>query len=224
MTFDDPDCEPDERRTYEQRKADAFTDVIDLAARTGELPTSRGQKPHITVTVPIDVLAGAAGTATTRYGSTLSAEAARRIACDAALTRVVLSATSRVLDVGRETRLWSPAQYKAAEQTFNGCAFPTAPRQACGRPPGWCDLHHVQYWRDGGRTDQHNGVLLCRRHHDAVHHDGWTLTYDHPGQTVTVSRTRHDGRPLTRTVRFARPSAQPAPGPDLHAEPDRLLR
>ncbi len=215
-TFDDPDCEPDERRTFEQRQADAFVDVIDQSLHAGVLPTSRGQKPHVTVTVPLDVLAGAQGTATTRFGTTLSAQAARRIACDAAFTRMVLSATSQVLDVGRETRDWTTAQYKAAEHTFGGCAFPTSPGTACGSPPGRCDLHHVQYWRDGGRTDQDNGVLLCRRHHDAVHHDGWTLTYDHPGQTVTVSRTRHDGNPLCRTVRFGRPVPPPAP--------DRLLR
>lgn len=47
-------------------------------------------------------------------------EAARRIACDAALTRIVLNATSMVLDVGSDTRNWTAAQYKAAETTFGG--------------------------------------------------------------------------------------------------------
>ncbi|CAN5266052.1 hypothetical protein BH23ACT9_BH23ACT9_14500 [soil metagenome] len=208
-THDEPDCEPDERRSFQQRQADAFTDIITLAARTGELPTSRGQKPHMSAIVPLTTLAGDSDQpGRTRYGTRLSPQAARRIACDAALTRIVLNATSMVLDVGRETRQWTSAQYKAAETTFGGCAFPVREGEMCGRPPGWCDLHHVDHWEHGGSTDQDKGVLLCCQHHDAVHHNGWTLLYDHTGQTITVTRPRPDGSLLQRTVTLAR--AHPA--------------
>lgn len=38
-----------------------------------------------------------------------------------------------------------------------GCRFP-----GCGRPPGWCDAHHVMHWADGGETGLGTLVLLCR--------------------------------------------------------------
>lgn len=230
-THDAAECEPDERRTFPQRQADAFTDAFTTVLRTEDLPTSRGQRPHVSATVPLETLTGE-GTqpATTRFGSMLSPEAIARLACDAALTRVVLSATSQVLDVGRETRQWTGAQYKAADVRFGGCAFPVGDGRACGRPPSRCDLHHVTFWRHGGRTDARNGVLLCSHHHDAVHHDGWTLDYDHDQQTVTVTRDRRDGTRVRRSVSFARPhrstghqAADPPPArePGL-LEPDRL--
>ncbi|HUG86879.1 MAG TPA: DUF222 domain-containing protein [Euzebya sp.] len=216
-THDDPECEADERRTFEQRQADAFSDAMGLVLKAGDLPTSRGQKPHVSVTVPLGTLTGAGDQpGRTRFGNRLSAQAARRLACDAALTRIVCNATSQVLDVGRETRVWNVAQYRAAETTFGGCAFPVRQGEMCGRPPTWCDLHHIDYWRNGGPTDQANGALLCGRHHDAVHHDGWVLTYDHDGQTIAVTKVRHDGSTCRRTVNLARPLT-PAPPRDAEA-------
>ncbi|MGI8692315.1 MAG: HNH endonuclease signature motif containing protein [Geodermatophilaceae bacterium] len=43
------------------------------------------------------------------------------------------------------------------------------------RPPAWCDAHHVIGWYHGGRTDLSNLVLLCRRHHRAVHRGVWSI-------------------------------------------------
>ena len=95
-----------------------------------------------------------------------------RAMCNEQIDAAVMEVSSHGLELGR----------------VDGCAFRVAAGKPCGRPSGWCDLHHVQFWRNGGPTDADNGVLLCSRHHDAVHLDGWTLTYDHPDRTVTVSR------------------------------------
>ncbi|MGI9016960.1 MAG: DUF222 domain-containing protein [Euzebya sp.] len=205
-TFDDKDCEPSERRSFEQRQADAFSDLVRRAARVGDLPSCRGQRPHVSVTVPWSTLTHTAELpGRTRHGTTLSPAEARRIACDAALTRVVLGASGMVLDVGRETRVWTNAQYKAAEQTFGGCCFPTAQGKMCGRAPVDCDLHHFEFWRNGGRTDQANGGLLCNFHHRLVHAQDWRLIYDHQGQRLTLSKARPDGSHCRRTVNLARP-------------------
>src|SRR5690606_31115205 len=94
-TFDPPTVEPEERRSFEQRQADALIDLVGVAAAAAAAPTSRGQRPHLNVTVPLDTLAGAVEEpGRTRYGTVVSAEATRRIACDAKLVRVVLDAAS----------------------------------------------------------------------------------------------------------------------------------
>ncbi|CAN5756701.1 hypothetical protein BH24ACT15_BH24ACT15_34010 [soil metagenome] len=203
-TFDHPDTPMEERRSSEQRRADGFIDAIDAALAAGERSTSHGVKPHLSATVSLDSLTGQIDRpGIAQYGTLLSAESMRRLACDAGLTRAILSATGQVLDIGRATRIWTVAQHRAAELTFGGCAFPVADDQACGRPVGWCDLHHVRYWENGGPTDQANGVLLCRRHHRTVHHSTWTLTYDHETLTVTLTRPKDDGTTTQRAMTFA---------------------
>ena len=214
--FDAPDTPAAETRTTEQRTADAFIDMIDAALAAGDLSTTAGVKPHLTVTGTVETLTQQDDTAgTTQYGTRLSAETVRRIAfCDAGLTRAILGATGQALDIGRETRQWSVAQHRAAAVAFGGCAFPVAAGEACGRPMGWSDLHHVRYWRDGGHTNIDNAVPLCRRHHVIVHRDDHDLNYEPTSLTVTLTRTLRDGREATRQVSFA---TTPRP-----VEPDRL--
>lgn len=216
-TFDPPETPISQRRTPEQRRADGFVDLIDAAMRfVGNLPTSHGTRPQMTVTVSADTLTGHVDrVGRGQFGIWLSADTMRRLACDARLARAVVSASSQVLDLGRQTRTWTAAQHRAAVVAFGGCAFPTADGRACGRPAGWCDLHHVEYWRRGGPTDQANGVLLCRRHHTAVHHDGWRMRYDITTNTVTVTKDRPGDRPTIRHVDFTTtPPGAPAGGPD----------
>lgn len=51
-----------------------------------------------------------------------------------------------------------------------GCAFPN-----CGRPPAWCDAHHILPVEDGGDTTTVNLLLLCRFHHRLIHRSDWRI-------------------------------------------------
>jgi len=73
------------------------------------------------------------------------------------LPPVLGGAPSQPLDVGRTTRVVSPAQRTALAVRDRGCGFP-----ACDRPLVWCEAHHLVHWLDGGPTDLANLVLLCR--------------------------------------------------------------
>ena len=201
ITLDPKETPEDERRTPEQRRADAWIDLIDTALGAGALATRRGVKPHLTVVAPAATLVGDDQPGHGEAGSLLSPETVRRLACDAGLTRAVVDATSQVIDLGRETNRWSVGAYKAMQAMFDGCVFPVADGQACGRPLDWCDLHHVDWWRHGGRTDLVNAAPACRHHHIEVHHGGWTMTYDPVAGTVTITRDA-DGH--TRTVHVRR--------------------
>jgi HNH endonuclease len=141
----------------------------------------------------------------------LTPEACRRLACDGALTRVLVTrqpeanghhpdhhphgdhdkgdlaarlqmamallppvlggAPSQPLDVGRASRVITPAQRSALAVRDGGCVFPD-----CHRPLAWCEGHHLVHWLDGGPTDLANLALLCRAHHRVVHEGGWQLT------------------------------------------------
>ncbi|MGH8933888.1 MAG: DUF222 domain-containing protein, partial [Egibacteraceae bacterium] len=157
--------------------------LVELARRgldRGDLPDVGGAKPHVTVVVRLESLRGEDGAAPAtldRLGA-LSGEAARRMCCDAGISRVVTAGASQVLDAGRETRVVSPAQRRALAVRDRGCV-------GCRAPVAWCEAHHVIHWIDHGPTNLDNLVLLCGACHRDVHHgrgqpvrqpDGrWTL-------------------------------------------------
>ncbi len=153
-----------------QRRADALVDICRLALATTTLPDNGGDRPQITLTLDFDTLTKQVIGGTLDTGEPLTPSALRRLACDAAIIPAVLGSYSEVLDLGRSRRLFTGPIRRALVLRDRGCAF-----AGCDRPPRWTDGHHVISWLDGGPTDVSNGVLLCRRHHRAVHHDGWQV-------------------------------------------------
>jgi hypothetical protein len=105
------------------------------------------------------------------WGGPISAEAVRRIGCDAGISRVITDPASVPLDIGREQRTVTAGQWTALVTRDRGCAFP-----GCTRPAEWCIAHHIIHWADGGQTDLDNLVLLCGHHHRVTHHHGWQVT------------------------------------------------
>jgi hypothetical protein len=97
----------------------------------------------------------------------------RKIACDADIIPVLLGSKSRVLDIGRTTRLFPPHIRKAIIARDQGCAFPD-----CTIPAPWCEAHHITYWSNQGTTGTDNGTLLCSHHHHVIHKEHWTITLD----------------------------------------------
>jgi len=96
-------------------------------------------------------------------------------------------APTQPLEVGRATRVVTPAQRAALAVRDRGCVFP-----GCERPLAWCDAHHLEHWVDGGPTDLPNLALLCRAHHRAVHEGGWRLIRGPDGRfSATPPHRRH---------------------------------
>lgn len=97
----------------------------------------------------------------------------RALACDADLIPVVLGGAGQVLDVGRTQRLFPARLRRAVTARDRGCAAP-----GCTMPAPWTEVHHIQAWTRGGPTSVENGVLLCSRHHHAVHAGSWDITLE----------------------------------------------
>jgi hypothetical protein len=83
---------------------------------------------------------------------------------------VVLHAPGK-LELGRSTRLANRAQRRALRALYSGCAIP-----GCTVAYDRCRLHHIVWWRHGGRTDLDNLLPVCSVHHAKIHHDNWTIT------------------------------------------------
>jgi hypothetical protein len=112
------------------------------------------------------------------------------------------------LDRGRDSRLVTPAlRTMVGHLDGECCRFPGCTRNRK------LDAHHVVFWRDGGRTDLANLVLLCARHHTVVHEQGFQLVLQ-PDRALEV--TTRDGvrldplPPLPWRTRAELPAAAPA--------------
>ncbi len=151
-----------------QRQADALVQLADNALAAGGLPTLRGHKPQVIVKIALEDLADPAtgrGAGQMGFGARISAAQARWLACDGAVTRIVIGPDGVPLDHGRTLRLFPAHVRRAAEVRDGGCVF-----AGCAAPTHWCDVHHLLAWVDGGGTDLANAALLCERHHTKVHH------------------------------------------------------
>ncbi|WP_420124169.1 DUF222 domain-containing protein [Nakamurella sp.] len=199
---------------------DALVALAKIAQAAGPVDSSGDDRHLVVVHADAQVLVGEQdpgpdATSRLEHGPGLTAAAARRLACDAALVAWVASAVrpGESLALGRKTRRISAALRRALRFRDGGCRFPGCPRQR------FLDAHHVTHWADGGPTDLGNLVLLCQRHHRAVHEDGFTL---HPGpEPGRWDVHRPDGTPVPAAPAPPAVPAETSGGPAEH-HPDSL--
>jgi hypothetical protein len=162
-------------RTRPQKLLDALIGACQVALRTNELPRTGGHRPQIMVTIGYQELFGTltTGQSTGVFAFTgpVSPDRVRQLACDADLIPLVLGSAGQILDQGRKQRLHTQSQRLAIIARDKGCIRP-----GCSMPPAWCEVHHVTYWENGGRTTVDEGVLACSYDHHVIHHGGATVT------------------------------------------------
>jgi hypothetical protein len=161
--------EKDHRCTAE-RNGDALADILNLVADSEKLPIQGGERPHLTVTLPWEMLKKQLGQVRAYENLVLSPEAARRLACDCDLTPIILGTDDEPLNAGRTERLVTKTIRKALIARDKGCAM-----GGCTRPARWTRAHHIVSWIDGGDTSVDNCVLLCDYHHRQIHHGDWVV-------------------------------------------------
>jgi len=136
--------------------------------RADTASTDRVGTNHALITIDIStLLAETGGSALLSSGGVISGDTARRIACDAGISRIITRGPSEILDVGRATRTIPVALAKAVIARDRHCTHP-----GCNAPPWLCEIHHLLHWALGGPTDLANCRLLCWFHHQLEHeHD-----------------------------------------------------
>jgi len=157
----------------DHRQAQALIALVNGAIDTvSDVPA----RAEIVVHVDLETLKSglhAGGTCRTALGADLPVETVRRLACEAEILPVVLDGRSVPIDVGRSKRLATVHQRRALEAVHPTCAIPD-----CEVIFDHCNVHHIEYWENGGATDLNNMVPLCSRHHHAAHEGGWKLKLD----------------------------------------------
>ena len=192
--------------TMEQQQADALALLAETALHHGIDPGMPGERYQVVVHVDAAVLADPEqpGQSVLEDGVRVPAGTSQRLACDA--SRVVMrhDADGRLLEVGARTRTIPPALRRALHHRDRGCRFP-----GCGVRFG--QGHHIRHWAQGGPTTLSNLALLCRRHHRAVHEDGYQVERFPDGE-----------------LQFRRPNGwllpDVPPRPDLSADPAGVVR
>jgi len=171
-----------------QRQADALALLAETALHHGPDPGAPGERYQVVVHVDAPVLADPdqPGQSVLEDGARVSPETSQRLACDA--SRVVMrhDGEGRVVEIGARTRTIPPALRRALLHRDRGCRFP-----GCGVRIG--QGHHIHHWAQGGPTTLSNLALLCRRHHRAVHEEGFQVVR---GPDGALRFQRPDGRPL----------------------------
>jgi hypothetical protein len=131
-----------------------------------------------------------------------------RLLCSGRVRTAVLGRGGRPLDLGRNNRVVSQRVFAALLLRDGGCGHP-----GCDSRIG-LEAHHVKHWLHGGRTVMDNLVLLCRRHHHALHDERFDIVALGQGR---FRFRRPDGRTLPAVVDPARYSESRRPLEGEHA-------
>ena len=127
----------------------------------------------------------------------------RAVTCDGTLVPV-WETGGHPVNLGRSMRIVPERLRRIVIARDGGCAYP-----GC-LSTGHVDVHHVDHWTDGGRTDLDNLVALCAFHHDTHHAGAFGIAADPdlPGHFLFTGRGGWPLEPL-----HAVPDPPPPTGP-----------
>ena len=219
----------EEPTTAPQRRADAIGLLAERALQSdleGDgASIGRAERFQVVVHVEAEALAKSPGLPESPESSNfvesmlensvrVPAGTSQRIGCDASRVIMTHGSDGLVLNVGRKTRTVPPALRRALDHRDGGCRFP-------GCDLRFCDAHHIKHWAGGGETRFDNLVLLCRRHHRAVHEEGFTVEIVGSGDPRVSERS--DGTNIRFHWPDGRPFPEVPPAPKLPDDPVRAL-
>jgi hypothetical protein len=184
-----------DERTTEQLTLDVFVELIRIGARVDDGTLLGDRKPAVRILVTKRDLESPADADGNRVGAAffeghddaISVATAERYICSSGAVPIMFDTDGHALNLGREQRLFTQKQRIAMAARDGGCIM-------CGRPPSWCEAHHIDHWEaHNGRTDIDDGVLLCRFCHLNVHNNTWRIRREH-GQYF-LETPDHNGTP-----------------------------
>lgn len=165
--------------------------------------TRQGRRPHLSVTINVDTLAGINDLPAHLAGfGAIPASLGRAIAHSAeTVTALITDATGVATEAGQLTYRPTQRLRDQISALTNTCQFPS-----CRQPVWRCDLDHREPFdhahpEHGGATDAENIGPFCRRHHLLKHHTEWRFRPD--PENFTLHWTSPTGHNYTSKSRVA---------------------
>ena len=180
-------------RTPAQRQHDALNALVRGQLGDPKLGQHNGLPVTVIVSTTLQELTAGAGRAATGGGTLLPMRELIRMAGHAYHYLAVFDEHSdRPLYLGRTRRIASPDQRVVLYAKDRGCTHP-----GCDVPGYWSEVHHVEDWADGGRTDIDQLTFACPANHKLVG-KGWQTRKLPNGRTEWIPPPAFDhGQPRT---------------------------
>ncbi len=195
------DTSRDNRDPYEQRHADALSQVLARAS----LGDDGCPDCDIPATPPVLIVIHRYPDGTNRIenGPPIPTELADELASDADhITATHTTDSIRYSRKRKHRRAPTKTMRRYLKHRDQCCRF-----HGCGQTKN-LHAHHVVAYRDNGDTVVINLVMLCPRHHGAIHDRGWTMS----------------GNPDTGEITFYNPNGQPfTPPGNIRGNPEQIL-
>jgi len=155
-------------RSHAQRQHDALNALVRGQLGDPKLGVHNGLPVTVIVSTTLQELAAGAGRAMTGGGTLLPTRDLIRMASHAYHYLAVFDEhQSRPLYLGRARRIASADQRVVLYAKDRGCTAP-----GCDVPGYWTEVHHVDDWARGGRTDIDKLTLACKPDHKMAD-KGW---------------------------------------------------
>ncbi|MBK5224896.1 MAG: DUF222 domain-containing protein [Acidimicrobiia bacterium] len=148
-------------RSNAQRRYDA---LIEMARRSAAMPTG-ARKPVPLVTVHVDHPTLTGRICELSNGTQITPGEILPLLVEADIERAVFDTKSRVIDLGRTSRLFVAGTRRAVEIRDRHCTHHTG----CQVPAEQCDIDHIEPWEHGGPTNHNNAQARCPKHHPGRH-------------------------------------------------------
>ncbi|MGA9275328.1 HNH endonuclease [Ilumatobacter sp.] len=181
--------------------------LVELAQRSLDSIAEPARRNRYRVNLHLNLDA----TVRTDHGDVLSDSIARLLTCDGAIDPIHVK-NAIPISVGRTQRtIPDRTRRSILHRDQHHCQVP-----GCNTTRR-LEIHHIQHWADGGRTDTANLITLCARHH-RMHHKHRLGINGNPDQPDTMTFTNARGHPIRAS------GAHPHPPDATTTNPPRLRK
>jgi hypothetical protein len=178
------DLDPKAWRTeWDDRRAEAIQEMARAAlAAAGKRATGADRyMAHVVIDVEA-LFADNPDVASLLDGSPITADAARKMACDSTIVAHLVRNGFEPLALGHKTKTFTDGQKRAIKaRDRNRCRIPGCERTQV-------DCHHIVWASRNGRTDVVNGICVCDRHHTLIHKGALFVDGNADGTLTVKSR------------------------------------
>ena len=169
-------------RSHAQRQHDAIGALLRGQLGDPKLGQHNGLPVTVVVSASLEQLQTGAGQAVTGGGTLIPMRDLIRMASHAYHYLCVFdSHTRRPLYLGRSKRIATGDQRLVLLALERGCTAP-----GCDVPGYLAEVHHVDEWADGGRTDVDKLTLACFADHPLIKRGGWKTRKRKDGRTEWI--------------------------------------